>query len=944
MRRVLGFCVLACGLAGAAGAQTFPLTVSMTGTDFGRVAIRSSDGLSFSCFHSAGSAAICSPGTTASIANGSVVTVSAGASSSGVVPGLLSGGGAAAACAASVCRFTMASAASINVEFSAGNGPAATLTISLTGAGTGSVAIDGGACTCVNGASPCGIGYLQGTTAHLSATPGVATRFGGYSNAASCGTAAACDVTLAASTTVVGSFPALVSLAVSPTSASATAGGPAQTLTAIGSFADGVTETVVSGTGSWLAAPPLPTAHGSLAAATLDGKIYAVGGFGETFGPEASVAVYDPAARTWTARAPMPTPRQHLAAAISGEYVYAIGGEVQGTTVERYDPLANTWTTVAPLSVPRYALAAATVNGIIYAAGGTYGGASLSVLEAYDPAVDAWTTRAPMPIAGARAAGVINGILYAVGGSSGSGVALQAYDPASNSWTAKAALPEPLGGLAAAVADGILYVVGNQDMFSAARTYVYDPVLDAWSLRSDRPGLPFDMAMASLGGRIYAVGGLFASRGATLLVSAIDWVDVFEDSLRWSSSAPAVVSITQHGVAMPLHPGMAIVRATAGTVTCAAGCATFTVTAPPADMALDSPVNNSSVSAGTTLFISGWALNKAASSGTGVDAVHVYAVPDGGAAIFLGVATDGIARSDVGAVYGAQFTNSGFTLSAGATLAPGSYTVTAYAHNAITGVFDATRSASITIAAPVSNGFLFIDTPAPSSTLTSAFEVGGWAVDSSAASGTGVDQIHMYIFPNDGAAPPVYIGMASVGWARPDVGAILGSQFTNSGFHFTVTGAMPGNYVLGVYAHSSVTNTFSIVKTLHFTVNANSLMSIDVPSAEATITAAGFGVSGWALDRAAASGTGVDALHVYAYRNPQSGSEPAIFLGVASLGLSRPDVASLFGSRYNDSGYVLNVDRAAAGLTPGVYDIVVWSHSTATNSFNNVALVRVRIQ
>ena len=38
---------------------------------------------------------------------------------------------------------------------------------------------------------------------------------------------------------------------------------------------------------------------------------------------------------------------------------------------------------------------------------------------------------------------------------------------------------------------------------------------------------------------------------------------------------------------MPLHPGTATIRATAGTVTCAAGCATFTVTAPPTDLSLD---------------------------------------------------------------------------------------------------------------------------------------------------------------------------------------------------------------------------------------------------------------------------------------------------------------------------------------------------------------------
>ena len=367
------------------------------------------------------------------------------------------------------------------------------------------------------------------------------------------------------------------------------------------------------------------------------------------------------------------------------------------------------------------------------------------------------------------------------------------------------------------------------------------------------------------------------------------------------------------------------------------------------DITLDSPSNGSVV--GRPFTTQGWALNKAASSGTGVDTVHVYAFPtDGSAASFLGVATYGTSRPDIGALFGAQFTNCGFTLTAGGSLSPGSYTVIAYAHNALTNSFDATRSASITIPAPVSHPLMNIDTPAPSATVTSAFEVGGWAIDAAAASGTGVDAVQFYVFPNDGASPGVFIGTGSYGRARTDVGGAFGSQFTNSGFHFTITGLGPGNYLLGVYGHSTVTNAFSVIKTVHFTVNAFALMSIDVPSGEAIITSPTFSVAGWAMDRKIesvepfANTTGVDTLHVYAFPNPGSG-QPAIFLGVATVNIPRGDVAGFYGSRYTNSGYSLNVNAAAAGLTPGVvYNIVVWAHSTVSASFNNAAVVRVTIQ
>ena len=94
--------------------------------------------------------------------------------------------------------------------------------------------------------------------------------------------------------------------------------------------------------------------------------------------------------------------------------------------------------------------------------------------------------------------------------------------------------------------------------------------------------------------------------------------------------------------------------------------------------------------------MAGWALDRAAAAGVGVDAVHVYAHPvAGGGPIFLGVATHGTARPDVGAVFGGQFTNSGFALTVGS-LAPGLYDLVVYARSTVTGVFFA-RVVRITI-------------------------------------------------------------------------------------------------------------------------------------------------------------------------------------------------------------------------------------------------------
>ncbi len=90
---------------------------------------------------------------------------------------------------------------------------------------------------------------------------------------------------------------------------------------------------------------------------------------------------------------------------------------------------------------------------------------------------------------------------------------------------------------------------------------------------------------------------------------------------------------------------------------------------PGAVVTVESPVAGA---AGQPLEVQGWAVDGAATSGTGMDAVHVWAYPASGDPVFLGVATYGLARTDVGTLHGAQFTASGFSLRAPAVLAGGS--------------------------------------------------------------------------------------------------------------------------------------------------------------------------------------------------------------------------------------------------------------------------------
>src|ERR1043166_8301544 len=95
--------------------------------------------------------------------------------------------------------------------------------------------------------------------------------------------------------------------------------------------------------------------------------------------------------------------------------------------------------------------------------------------------------------------------------------------------------------------------------------------------------------------------------------------------------------------------------------------------------------------------VAGWAFDAAATTGTGIDAIHVWAIPSTGSPIFVGAATLGGPRSDVAAVYGSQFLLSGYNLTAAVAIPPGSYNLQVYGRRATTGTFDVVGIVPLTI-------------------------------------------------------------------------------------------------------------------------------------------------------------------------------------------------------------------------------------------------------
>jgi hypothetical protein len=353
-------------------------------------------------------------------------------------------------------------------------------------------------------------------------------------------------------------------------------------------------------------------------------------------------------------------------------------------------------------------------------------------------------------------------------------------------------------------------------------------------------------------------------------------------------------------------------------------------------MSIDSPANWASVRGPFTL--AGWAIDRGAATGTGVDAIHVYAYPNPGsgqAPVFLGAASYGGARGDVGAAYGARFSNSGYGLSA--SLGAGNYQIVVFAHSTVTGTFARSASVMLSVQASTPAPRMSLDSPTHNTAVTQPFAVAGWAIDAGTGSGTGVDAIHVYAYPNPGSgAAPIFVGVAPYGAPRADIASTFGPGFRNSGFNLLVNNLAPGTYQMVAFAHSTVTGTFNNSASAVVRIT-KPIMSLDSPLAN-TVVRRGFAISGWALDLGAPSGTGVDAIHVWAY--PTNGA-PAIFVGVAGYGAPRADVGRIYGTRFSNSGFNLAAANLASG---GVYDIVVYAHSTVTGTFNNWRVARVTVQ
>ncbi len=275
---------------------------------------------------------------------------------------------------------------------------------------------------------------------------------------------------------------------------------------------------------TWMEKADMPTARQGLSTCTVNGKIYAIGGYVQG-GILHTVEEYDPKADRWTRKADMPTARYYLATCEANGKIYAIGGtmsenEMDFSTVEEYDPVKDKWTEKADMPTARHWLSASFANGKIYAIGGLVGNPMhhVSTVEEYDPVEDKWTGKANLPRRlHTISTSVVNGRIYGFAGVD-MGIIIPTvyeYDPLIDKWTAKADMPTKRWRVCTSVVNGRVYAIGGlDDLFNknpnsraVPTVEEYDPVADKWTARTDMPMPRYNHACSAVDGKIYVFGG-----------------------------------------------------------------------------------------------------------------------------------------------------------------------------------------------------------------------------------------------------------------------------------------------------------------------------------------------------------------------------------------------------------------------------------------------------
>lgn len=195
--------------------------------------------------------------------------------------------------------------------------------------------------------------------------------------------------------------------------------------------------------GAWSKRASAAVGRSAPARGFIDGKFYAVGGWGNDGSPEAKLEIYNPVTDTWTTGASSPKPYGGSGSAVMDGKLYVIGGctatSCDNKSVFAYDPLTDKWSEMASYPESISWSACGAIAEVLYCAGGTTDSGATKHAYAYDLVTDNWSPIADLPTSlWGSSYTAANGLLLTIGGRAPAGITNQgfAFDPKVGAWTA----------------------------------------------------------------------------------------------------------------------------------------------------------------------------------------------------------------------------------------------------------------------------------------------------------------------------------------------------------------------------------------------------------------------------------------------------------------------------------------------------------------------------
>jgi outer membrane protein assembly factor BamB len=172
----------------------------------------------------------------------------------------------------------------------------------------------------------------------------------------------------------------------------------------------------------------LPAVRSDLAAATIGGRAYVLGGYGGTSPLDSVLATAD--GRTFTQVATLPQPARYMAVAALGGRLYAFGGETAdgspSNAIREVDPIAGTARLVGHLPEPLSHSSAVVLAGRAYLLGGEAKGVASDRIWRFEPAAGRAIPAGRLPLAIASGAAAAAGpAAYLIGGKGTGGETLR---------------------------------------------------------------------------------------------------------------------------------------------------------------------------------------------------------------------------------------------------------------------------------------------------------------------------------------------------------------------------------------------------------------------------------------------------------------------------------------------------------------------------------------